>query len=165
MAMQAPIMQFEECLEKRIAMGTSSPLPTLEILKDQAKRLRETLARQGTTVNHSKALELIAGQYGFRDWNTLVAKAGNGPPHREYAIGDRVSGRYLNQPFQGEIIGVETFSSGHGLYRVTFEFDEPVDVVTFDSFSAFRKRVVVTLDENGKTMAKTSNGLPHMVLS
>ena len=34
--------------------------------------MRDTLGRQGTAINHSKALELIAAQYGFRDWNTLM---------------------------------------------------------------------------------------------
>ena len=48
-------------------MGQAPKLPSLDVLKDQAKRLRDTLGRQGTVINHSKALELIAAQYGFRD--------------------------------------------------------------------------------------------------
>jgi hypothetical protein len=145
-------------------MGSSPKLPSLEVLKDQAKRLRDTLNRQGTVVNHSKALELIAGQYGFRDWNTLMGAIGNRPPVRSYSIGEQVIGHYLGQMFTGTIVGVQTLTNAHGRYRVTFDFDEPVDVITFESWSAFRKRVTCTLDEEGRTVEKTSNGQPHMVL-
>ena len=147
-------------------MGQSKPpLPALDVLKDQARRLRDTLTRQGTTINHSRALELIAGQHGFRDWNTLMAAVGNRPPVRSYAIGQQVIGEYLGQAFTGTIVAVQTLTSAQGRYRITFDFDEAVDVVTFDSFSAFRKRVTATLDEEGRTVEKTSNGVPHMVLS
>lgn len=146
-------------------MGQSPNLPSLEVLKDQAKRLRDTLGRQGTVINHSRSLELIAGQYGFRDWNTLMGVIGNRPPARSYNIGDQVIGQYLGQMFTGRIIAVQTLTSAHGRYRVTFDFDEPVDVITFESWSAYRKRVTCTLDEEGRTMEKTSNGVPHMVLS
>jgi hypothetical protein len=146
-------------------MGQSPKLPSLDALKDQAKRLRDTLGRQGTTINHAKALELIAAQYGFRDWNTLMGVIGNGPPARSYNIGDQVIGHYLGQMFTGTIIAVQTLTSAHDRYRVTFDFDEPVDVVTFESWSAFRKRVTCTLDGDGRTVEKTSNGRPHMVLS
>ncbi|MBL0371637.1 hypothetical protein JJB09_06325 [Rhizobium sp. KVB221] len=145
-------------------MGDTSRLPSLDDLKDQAKRLRDALARQGTTVNHSKALELVASQYGFRDWNTLHASLGNSPPKRTLTLGDRVNGRYLGQDFKGQVVAVQTLTSAHGMTRVTFDFDEPVDVVTFDSFSAYRKRVTCTLDADGRTVEKTSNGEPHMVL-
>lgn len=51
-----------------------------------------------------------------------------------------------------------------GRYRLTMKFDEPVDVVTFESFSAFRQRVTATVDETGRTIEKTSNGLPQLEL-
>ena len=34
-----------------------------------------------------------------------------------------------------------------GYVTITVDFDEPVDVVEFESFSAFRKRVTATIDE------------------
>ena len=40
--------------------NTTPPLPSLDTLKDQAKRLRASLADEGTTIGHSRALELIA---------------------------------------------------------------------------------------------------------
>ncbi|MEN8685342.1 glyoxalase superfamily protein, partial [Marivita sp.] len=42
--------------------------------------------------------------------------------------------------------------------------DEPVDVVHFDSFSNFRKRVQCVVGPSGTTKEKTSNGQPHVVL-
>jgi hypothetical protein len=147
-------------------MGDTTQLPSLEEMKDQARRLRDALARQGTTVNHAKSLELIAGQHGFRDWNTLHAKIGNmPPPPKVLSIGDRVTGHYLGQAFAGTVIAIRTLTSAQGLQKVTFDFDEAVDVITFESWSAFRKRVTCTLGEDGRTIEKTSNGEPHMVLA
>ncbi|MDP9572981.1 UNVERIFIED_ORG: hypothetical protein J2W66_003474 [Agrobacterium larrymoorei] len=117
--------------------NTTPPLPSLDTLKDQAKRLRAGLADEGTTIGHSRALELIAAQYGYRDWNTLHAAVGNRPPFNPYMLGSRVSGYYLGQPFTGAILGVQSLGGDPERYRLTMHFDDPVDVVTFDSFSAF----------------------------
>ena len=54
-----------------------TPLPALDGLKEQARRLRAALGSEGQTLSHSKALELVAAQHGFRDWNTLHAHIGN----------------------------------------------------------------------------------------
>ena len=54
-------------------------LPSIDRLKTQAKRLRANLAKSGTDIAHGKALELLAHQHGFKDWNTLHAAVGNGP--------------------------------------------------------------------------------------
>jgi hypothetical protein len=149
---------------KRTVLGETPNLPSLEDLKDQAKRLRDALARQGTQINHSRSLELIAGQYGFRDWNTMHAKIGNMPPKRTLSLGDTASGRYLGKAFTGKVIAMQQLTSAHGMTRVTFDFDEPVNVSQFDSFAVLRKRVVCTLGEDGRTVEKTSDGVPHMEL-
>ena len=143
-------------------MNGSTQLPSLDELKAQARRLREQLETDGHTISHSKALELIAEQYGHRDWNTLHAAVGNRaqPP---VMLGARVSGRYLGQVFDGEVIAVAA-RQAPGRFRVTVMFDEPVDVVSFESFSAFRQRVTCTIGSDGRTVEKTSNGLPHMEL-
>jgi hypothetical protein len=136
---------------------------SIESMKQQARRLRASLATSGNPVSHGRALELVAHQYGFRDWNTAFAASGNraeGPPAN---LGDHVSGRYLGQPFTGRVVGIEAFGVG-GRWRMSLQFDKPVDVVTFDSFSALRSRVTVNLDADGKTAEKTSNGVPHLVL-
>ncbi|WP_425513777.1 glyoxalase superfamily protein [Ensifer oleiphilus] len=145
-------------------MRGSNTLPSLDALKDQAKRLRSRLSGEGETITHSRSLELIAAQYGYRDWNTLHAAVGNRPPFNPWMLGSRVKGRYLGQPFEGEILAVHALTSQSGRYRLTMKFDEPVDVVTFESFSAFRQRVTATVDENGRTVEKTSNGRPQLEL-
>lgn len=143
--------------------GTTT-LPSLDALKDQARRLRTRLAAEGETIGHSRSLELIAAQYGFRDWNTLHASVGNRPPFNPWMLGSWVKGRYLGQAFEGEILSVQALTAQPGRYRLTMKFDEPIDVVTFESFSAFRQRVTATVDETGRTIEKTSNGLPQLEL-
>ncbi len=142
----------------------SRTLPSLDTLKDQAKRLRARLSPEGEQIGHSKSLELIAAQYGYRDWNTLHAAVGNRPPFNPWMLGSRVRGHYLGQPFEGEILSAQALTGKPGRYRLTFRFDEPVDVVTFESFSAFRQRVTATVDDGGRTIEKTSNGRPHLEL-
>lgn len=136
-------------------------LPPITALKAQAKRLRTRLAQDGDFITHSEGLELIAAQYGRRDWNTLHADAGNRQSSALF-VGARLNGRYLSQSFKGEIISVHKLSEEN--LRITIIFDEPVDVVSFDSFSAYRRRVTATVDSNWATPQKTSDGSPHLVI-
>ncbi|MCU9949761.1 VOC family protein [Pseudomonas sp. PDM13] len=46
---------------------------TLEQAKLMAKRLRAQLAASNHDISHSAALELVAQQLGYRDWNTASA--------------------------------------------------------------------------------------------
>ncbi|MCY0096625.1 glyoxalase superfamily protein [Hoeflea ulvae] len=146
-------------------MRDFTPLPNLNILKDQARRLRSRLQSNGETIGHSKALELIAAQHGFNDWNTLHAALGNRPGPESLAPGSRVSGAYLGQPFTARIVGIQAITSTPGHFRVSLDLDEAVDVVTFDSFSAFRKRVNGVIGKDGVSRARTSNGRPQLELS
>ena len=144
-------------------MNRHASLPSLAALKAQAKRLRAGLEENGTQISHSRSLELLARQMGFKDWNTLHAAAGNRPPASPVTLGERVQGTYLGQAFEGEVIGIQTVGAGEK-YRLTLHFDEPVDVVTFDSFSAYRQRINCTVDRAGVTAERTSNGRPHLML-
>ncbi|TCR93107.1 glyoxalase superfamily protein [Rhizobium sp. BK376] len=139
--------------------------PSIDDLKAQAKRLRQAMTDRGTPVSHSAALELVAQQHGARDWNTLSALAAkpNTPPASRISVGAEVQGRYLDQTFTGKVLALQELS-GSGQYKITIHFDEPVDVVTFESFSAFRQRINAQIDENGISPRKTSNGVPHLVL-
>lgn len=143
-------------------MLAQSTLPDLETLKSQAKRLRRSLELEGNFVSHSEALELVAHQYGHRDWNTLHAAAGN-RPHEPFTLGRMITGRYLGQTFTAEIIGLVKRNDG-ARYQVTLDLEAPIDVVTFDSFSAFRKRVTGTVSREGISDAFTSNGQPQLAL-
>ena len=139
----------------------SIELPTLQALKDQAKRLRKSLSETGPTIGHSKALEAIAHQYGFKDWNTLFARVASNTPTTPVHVGERVSGSYLGQAFTGRVIAVQILPA-NDRFRVTLHFEEPVDVVTFDSFSNFRQRVHGVIDGTGVSPKRTSNGRPHL---
>jgi hypothetical protein len=123
---------------------------TIEEAKAHAKSLRRGLAEDGTVLGHAQALELVARQNGARDWNTLsarLAKADSAPFHCQ----QRVQGRYLGQAFKGEITALSC-SGSH--YSVTVRFDEPVDTVTFDSFSNMRRVVRGVVDLKGYSVRK-----------
>ncbi|MDP5217675.1 glyoxalase superfamily protein [Ruegeria sp. 2205SS24-7] len=139
---------------------TDNTIASLEDLKAQAKRLRESLREAGTSVSHSQTLELVARQHGARDWNTLCALAGN---RLKLRVGDRVQGHYLGQPFVAEIRGLTVIGDG-GHRRITLHFDEPVDVVRFDSFSSYRQRVSGEIGWDGRSIRRTSDGQPQLVV-
>ncbi|OXT00954.1 hypothetical protein B7H23_11855 [Notoacmeibacter marinus] len=137
------------------------PSISVEAAKRSAKTLRADLQKDGKSISHGKALELVAHQFGYADWNTLHAAIGNRPT-ADWTVGARVGGRYLGHNFDAEVISVRKV--GEGWYRLVLDLDEPVDVVTFDSFSAYRKRIAGTIGPNGTTLEKTSDGQPHLVL-
>jgi len=141
-------------------MARLQQIAPIEELKASAKRLREKLRRSGLELSHSQTLELIAHQHGARDWNTLCALSRRS---RHLRVGDRIAGRYLGQPFAGVIRGLSVLGDG-AHRRITLHFDEPVDVVRFDSFSALRQRVTGIIGWDGRSPKRTSNGEPHLVL-
>jgi hypothetical protein len=149
-------------------MNTSSMIPHIDALKQEAKSLRAEQAHDGTAISHSKSLELVAHHHGYRDWNTVRAASENQSSPASLAIcpvaaGDRTSGLYLGQPFAATVLNMSPLESGD-LFRITMHFDEPVDVVTHDSFSSLRQRVSGNIDRFGKSREKTSNGLHQIEL-
>lgn len=140
-----------------------APGLTAEAAKAQAKRLRAELAGQGTALSHGQALEHVARLHGCRDWNTLYAALNQRPNRIVLRPGDRVQGRYLGQPFTGELTGLRDLGA-KGRAEVTIRFDRPVDVVQFDSFSNFRHRIAATIGPDGCSARRTSDGQPQLVL-
>jgi hypothetical protein len=136
-------------------------LPSRDVLKTQAKRLRADLKSKGTSIAHAAALEMVAHQWGMRDWNTLVAKTEAAPV--QWYPGQQVSGRYLGHAFRGIIKAARLASSGY--WSLTVRFDDPVDVVESQYFTSLRRQVSATINATGTSPQKTSNGQPHMVLS
>ena len=138
--------------------------PNLPATREQAKlraqAIRAEHAARNVTISHSAALEKVAVELGYRDWNTASARLSN-LPEIPLQVGDRVAGAYLKQPFAGRVLGVREVYGG-GSYEVTIQFDTPVDVVSFDSFSAFRSRVTATIGADGISASRTSDGHPHM---
>ncbi|ASM71887.1 MULTISPECIES: glyoxalase superfamily protein [Roseobacteraceae] len=136
-------------------------LPSRDVLKAQAKRLRADLAAQGTPISHARALETLAHQWGARDWNTLSARLGNDAP-AGFTPGMAVTGRYLGHYFTGQVKAARMLAQGH--WQLTLRFDRPVDVVTSALFSNFRQQLNCTVDASGASPRKTSNGQPQMVI-
>jgi catechol 2,3-dioxygenase-like lactoylglutathione lyase family enzyme len=52
---------------------------TLADAKTAARALRRTLAATDVSITHSRALEIVAAQLGFADWNTAFARLPAGP--------------------------------------------------------------------------------------
>lgn len=144
-------------------MLQSKQTPTVSDLKDQARRLRQALSEQVTEITHSKSLELLAQQYGARDWNALRAQANAGATRNLPQVGDRLQGHYMGKPFTGVLKAIQKHSN-KGAWRVSIQLDQPVDVVSFDSFSSWRHRITGTVDQNGVSMRKRSDGMPHLTL-
>lgn len=135
-------------------------IPCISRLKDRARRLRDLTGQEMT---HSQALEQVAHDLGLKDWNTAAALAPSEPDMGRFGVGDRIAGRYLSQPFMADIRVITPKAAGDG-FRVTLHFDEPVDVVTSELFSAFRQRVTMEVDLTGQSQGATSDGVPHLVL-
>ncbi len=129
-------------------------------LKREARRYREQALLDGESISHSAALERIAKEYGFRDWNTASAVLTK--ESLQLCIGQQVTGRYLGHSFQGELRGLQAVSPQ--TLRVEIAFDSPIDVVGFSSFSAWRRRIRGVIGRNGRSIAKISTGEPHLVI-
>jgi len=139
---------------------TTTRIPSRDVLKAQAKRMRSDLAAHGQVISHAQALETVAHQWGARDWNTLSAKAAEVYPG--WIPGERVSGRYLGHAFEGEIKAARQQANGY--WALTLRFDTAIDVVSSTLFSSFRRQVNTTVTSKGVSPQKTSDGQPHMVL-
>jgi hypothetical protein len=160
MAMRAP--WHRRFAEREDDMTFSLDTPSTTSLKAEARLLRAERAHLGTPITQGAALEIVARSHGYRDWNTAVAAL----PERvagPVQVGMRVRGTYLGQPFAGMVIGVKLLADMKS-YEVTVNFDEPVDVVKSELFSAFRRRVTSTLDVHGVSLARTGDGQPQMRL-
>ncbi|MEM9581222.1 MAG: glyoxalase superfamily protein, partial [Pseudomonadota bacterium] len=100
-----------------------TPLPGITDLKAQAKRLRAAMSDHGTPISQSTALETIARQWGFRDWNTLSARARSADTvtNPGWFVGQRVGGHYLGHPVSGVLKAVR--GAAKGFCHITVVFD------------------------------------------
>lgn len=89
--------------------------------KSMATRLRSRLAADGTQITHSQALEIVAAQLGYRDWNTYRAAPRSAPAHVTVPIvrtfpGEQARRFYID--FLGFTIDWEhRFGDGMPLYQ------------------------------------------------
>lgn len=142
-------------------MNGSINIPPIEYLKHKARIFRLEKVKEKLTISQAQALETLAHEYGFRDWNGLSAAAKKQINIVE--IGQRVNGCYLGQDFNATVKNVRLDDDSRT--RVTFVFDDAVDVVSFESFSSFRKQVSCFINQKAMTDEKTSNGLPQLALN
>lgn len=134
--------------------------PSIQTLKSEAKILRQERAAAGAPIAHGQALEEVARSHGYRDWNTASAIL----PERvaiPVQVGQRVKGTYLSRPFAGIVVGLQLLADMQH-YEVTVKFDKPVNVSKFASMVIERQRVRATIGLDGVSMARTSDGEPHM---
>lgn len=141
---------------------------TIEEAKSRAVHLRTVAAEKGLALSHGRALEAVAKEEGAQDWNTLRARlaraeaADRAPDFMALQRGAAVAGRYMNQPFTGRV--VTAAGDGESL-RLAIHLDQAVDTVTFASFSNMRRRVHGTIGKDGQSRERTSNGVPHLLIS
>lgn len=125
---------------------------TADDLKAQAKRLKEHFSAQNITLSHSEALEALAKQHGFKNWNVLSAnlkpklKIGNNTPNWPTLDG-KISGTYLGHTFTGTVLRINVTNMDH-IRRYKIHFDAPVDVVKSKFFTNYRQRINCFLNEN-----------------
>ena len=130
--------------------------------KQLARRLRDGLAKDGVSISHSKALELVANQFGARDWNTLAARQDDRDAS-PFSVGQQVEGTFNDKPAMGRVIGLsETIKPD--LWRVTVKFDPPVDVVTSQLFSSERRRITMIVGADGRSRRLTGTETGVMAL-
>ena len=142
-------------------MSDTQFLPDRPAIKSQAKRLRQSLVDEGNFISHSEALELIAKQYGFRNWNTMSAALAT-PRRARLQVGHRVTGRYLGHAFTATLLGLQHLAGERR--QVTLQLDEPVDVVKSSWFSSYRSRISNVLDKSGASFDRTSDNQPVLML-
>lgn len=136
-------------------------LPTLVDAKKLAKALRKRLADEGVFLGHSQALERVAQDHGYNDWNAFHA-AIEARQSEAWSVGARVTGRYLSQPFAAKILSSEQLRPGW--FRLVLDLDEAVDVVRFESFSNLRKQIRIEVGPAGHSKERTSDGRLHVEL-
>ncbi len=134
--------------------------PNVANLKAQARRYRASHLAQGRTLSHSRALELVARQQGFADWNTAVANCRQHPVPEKLAAGKVVQGRYLSHPFEARIVAATQLPDGQ--VHLTLDLDEGIDVSASSRFSAVRKRVSGTVDSTGRSAESLADGTPQL---
>lgn len=130
--------------------------------KMRARALHTHRTSSGQAGTYSQALDEVARDLGFRDWNTASARLPN-TAELPLKIGQRITGLYLRQPFVGRVLALSQIADGQA-WRISLDFDTAIDVVRWDSFSAFRKRVQGTVSAHGVSWTQTSDGHPHLVL-
>lgn len=65
--------------DERFAEHEEWFMTTHKQAKAMAKRLRAAIAASGTDIPHAQALELVAAELGYANWNVAAAALDSGP--------------------------------------------------------------------------------------
>lgn len=95
-------------------------IPTVFEFKAQAKALRAICAERGIAMSHSAALEALAKQYGFRDWNAACAAAPK--PRQEGFSSGSIPNLFAGDP--GVLPGARRFDPDKELRELRKSIDE-----------------------------------------
>ena len=79
-----------------------------------------------------------------------------------WQFGGVVKGRYLGKAFTGRVIAASERGPKH--HALTIAFDKPVNVSESALMEVPRKRINATVNTEGRSISRTSNGQPHLVL-
>jgi hypothetical protein len=103
----------------------TKPMHTYLDAKSMAKALRQSLAARSVTLSHSDCLEIVAQQFGLRDWNMLAARieaatAGDALRlPRDWSMTNQTDRRYyrggLDPKEQGTALVESRFARGSGV--------------------------------------------------
>ena len=151
-------LQKEKHLPHADETALVAALPSRAHVKQMAGRLRSALKARSIDVGYSMSLELLAQQFGFRNWNILSSKlpddsaasddgAEAKPLLFPVMVGQRFEGRYKGTSFACTLLGITL--TRNGLAKVVLHLDVPLDVVTFESFSSHRTRLQMIIDPEG----------------
>lgn len=141
----------------------NTPLPIHSEVKARARTLRARRQAAGHSMTHAQALERISRNLGYRDWNTLSAAITSVRSASCLPTGDTVNGRYLGTPFDARILRIGITPEGET--RLVLRFDEAIDVVEHEGFSAFRQQINCRVNDQGRSVEETSAGVPHVELA
>jgi len=135
----------------------------IRFAKSRAKKLRDYLAKEGHSINHSQSLEATAHVEGFKDWNTYVARfklaeqsvpqeptAPTEPPY-PLQVGDNISGSYRGVRFTGVLRGLEKTITNK-VWRASIAFSETLEIPGNPALNQTRRRVRLMLDTDGRSV-------------
>lgn len=139
-----------------------NPLITVDQAKSDARLLRMQLRAQGQPASHGNCLEMVAHSHGYKDWNALRAVLVR-KLAVDWMVGGRIQGLYRRHAFTATIASVNKV--GRDCFHVKIRLDKAIDVVSFASFSNFRKTICTVVDASGASLEKDSTGQSQLRIS
>jgi hypothetical protein len=142
-----------------------------------AKALRRSLAIRGVAVSHGDCLEIVAQQFGLRDWNTLAARIAAAAVGdalrlpRDWSMTHQTDRRYyrggLDPQEPGTVLIESRFGRGSGIDLTDDHFASLMQSVLADQFKGDRVKLTAHLrteDADAAALWMRVDGSPGRVL-